>query len=80
MRKSLAALGFIMAVSASATAFAADHKVDWATHCKAELEKFKIDANGDDETIYQALLKHDKELGKDCDENAHSKYEKLTGK
>jgi len=80
MRKSLATLGFIMAVSASTAVFAADHKVDWAAHCKAEIEKFKCDANGDDDTIYQCLLRHDVDLSKDCDNNAHTPYEKLTGK
>lgn len=79
MSKSLATLSLLMIVASSA-AFAEDHKVDWSGNCKADLEKFKCDANGKDEDIYQCLLKHDKELSKECDENAHSKYEKLTGK
>ena len=77
MRKSLAVIGFIMAVAAAQAAFSAD-KIDWAGHCKAEIEKFKC--SGDDEAMYQCLLKHDADLSKDCDNNAHSKYEEISGK
>ena len=79
MRNMFIAVSLLASFTAT-SAFAEDHKVDWAAHCKAELEKFKCDANGKDEDIYQCLLKHDSELGKDCDTGAHSKYEELTGK
>ena len=80
MRKSLATMAFVLSISAASAVFADDHKVDWAGHCKAEMEKFKCDANGKDEDIYQCLLKHDADISKDCDNNAHSKYEEITGK
>ena len=80
MRTKIIAVAFLMGLVTTSSAFAEDHKVDWAKHCKADLEKFKCDANGKDEDIYQCLLKHDSEISKPCDENAHSKYEELTGK
>lgn len=80
MRKSLATMSFLVALSASSAVMAEDHKVDWAKNCKSEMEKFKCDPNGKDEDIYQCLLRHDVDLGKDCDNNAHTPYEKLTGK
>ena len=76
MRKSIATLGFIIAVSASPLAFAADF--DWSP-CKAEIDQYCKDTKGD-EAIYQCLLKHDADLSKTCDNGAHSKYEELTGK
>lgn len=74
------AMALLISLGCISPAFAADHKVDWAAHCKAEMEKFKCDANGDDDTIYQCLLRHDVDLSKDCDNSAHTPYEKLTGK
>jgi hypothetical protein len=49
---------------------------DWSP-CKAEMEKFKC--SGDDEAVYQCLLKHDVDLSKNCDNGAHTKYEKEKG-
>jgi hypothetical protein len=50
---------------------------DWKK-CEAEIKKFGC--KGNDEAIYQCLLKHDDELKKSkCDE-AHSAYEEATKK
>ena len=67
----------ILSVSA---AIAAD-KVDWSP-CKPEIEKFCKDVKdkSGEEALYQCLLKHDIDLSKTCDNEAHSLYEKLTGK
>ena len=80
MRITLASLGLLVAVTASSSAFAAD-KVDW-TPCNAEIEKFckGVKEKDGEDGIYQCLLKHDADISKSCDNDAHSKYEEATGK
>lgn len=77
MKKTLLALGAIMALSAFSPAQA--NKVDWKV-CAKEMEKFckAVDAK-DDEAVWACLQKHDIDLSKTCDV-AHGEYEKLSGK
>ena len=72
MKKILALLAVVGAVSSPAYAF------DWGA-CKAEIDKF-CPGEKDDEKIWSCLQKHDIDLSKECDNNAHSKYEEATGK
>jgi hypothetical protein len=51
---------------------------DWAP-CKAEIEKY-CPGEKDDEKIWACLQKHDIDLSEKCDNDAHSVYEKETGK
>lgn len=62
----------VILAASSAQAF------DWSA-CKAETEKFCA-GEKDDEKIWACLQKHDIDLSEGCDNNAHSKYEKETGK
>lgn len=58
----------------------AAEKFDWSP-CKTEIDKWcKNVKEGDDEAMYQCLLKNDADLSKDCDNKAHSKYEEKTCK
>jgi hypothetical protein len=79
MRYTLIALTLFLS-TLSTVAMAAD-KVDW-TPCNAEIEKFckGVHEKDGEEALYQCLLKHDIDLSKTCDNGAHSKYEKATGK
>ena len=77
MRHALAVFAFVVLISPAARA----DKVDWAV-CSTEIGKWcqGIREKSGEEGIYQCLLKHDADLSKKCDNNAHSKYEQLTGK
>jgi len=80
MPKFRAILALTASVLASSPAFAAD-KVDWSV-CQPEITRWCASsrAQGGEEAIYQCLLKHDADLSKRCDNEAHSRYEQLTGK
>jgi hypothetical protein len=78
MRNILTSLAVVMTLASASAAFA-DVKPYWESKCKAEIEKFKCDKSSDD-SIYQCLLKHDVDLSKACDNEAHSIYEKESGK
>ena len=83
--KSKLALALFAVMLAASPAFAFDnpagHKVDWAP-CEADIKKTKCEdaLKKGEEDLYQCLLKHDEDLSKGCDNDAHSKYETLTGK
>jgi len=73
-------LGLSIAILAVGPGFAAD-KVDWSP-CQTEIGKWCTgirEAKGE-EGIYQCLLKRDADLSKKCDNEAHSVYERVTGK
>lgn len=80
MPKHLAAMAITLAALATSPALAAD-KVDW-TVCQPEITRWCASARsqGGEEAIYQCLLKRDADLSKRCDNEAHSRYEQLTGK
>jgi len=85
MSPRLTAISITLVAAISTSAFAADdkkaaQKIDWQAHCQSEMKRFKCDAGGTDEAIYQCLLKHDADLSKTCDNKAHAKYEELTKK
>jgi hypothetical protein len=69
-----------LALFAASPTLAAD-KVDWAP-CQTEIAKWCSTARdkGGEEGLYQCLLKRDADLSTRCDNEAHSKYEKLTGR
>ena len=80
MYQRLAAMALALAAISVSPALAAD-KVDWAA-CQPEITRWcgTARAQGGEEAIYQCLLKHDADLSKRCDNEAHSRYEQLTGK
>ncbi len=77
MRRYLAIVSVATLISSAAHA----DKVDWSV-CQPEIGKWcqGVKEKGGEEAIYQCLLKHDADLSKKCDNDAHSPYEKLTGK
>lgn len=82
MTKRLAALALAVTLPAfTATHALAADKVDWSV-CQAEITRWcaSARAQGGEEGVYQCLLKHDADLSKRCDNEAHSRYEQLTGK
>ncbi len=80
MRTRTAYAAFWLAILGAAPGFAAD-KIDW-TPCQTEITKWcqgVKEARGE-ESLYQCLLKRDADLSKRCDNEAHSAYERVTGK
>lgn len=70
----------MVAVCSASVAFAAD-KVDWSP-CQTEITKWcqGVKEKSGEEALYQCLLKRDADLSKKCDNDAHSRYEQVTGK